>query len=88
MLMSRKKTKKPQKQSSVMPGVLIAYNKLSLNCLKHKFLIFLSDNVLTVNIGFSKVISSMGPYNSKGLLTLFILQAPIIVWKHILLLPD
>ena len=56
-----------------MPGVLIAYNKLSLNCLKHKFLIFLSDNVLIVNIGFSKVISSMGPYNSKGLLTLFIL---------------
>lgn len=71
-----------------MSGVLIAYNKLSLNCLKNKLFIFLSDNVLIINIGFSKFISFMDPYNSKGLLTLLILQAPIIVWNHILLLPD
>ena len=84
MLMNRKKKKE---QSSVMSGVLIAYNQLSLNCLKNTFFIFISVNVLIVNIGFSKVISFMGPYNSEGLLKLLILQAPIIVWKHILLLP-
>ena len=83
MLMNRKK----KVQSSVMSGVLIAYNQLSLNCLKNKFFIFISVNVLIVNTGFSKVISFTGPYNSEGLLTLLILQAPIIVWKHILLLP-
>lgn len=49
-----------------MSGVLIAYNKLSLNCLKNKLFIFLSDNVLIINIGFSKFISFMDPYNSKG----------------------
>lgn len=72
-----------------MPGVLIAHNKLSLNCLTHQYLIFLLVNVLIVNIGFSKVISFMGYFLTlKGLLVLLILLVPIIVWKHILLLPN
>ena len=43
-----------------MPRILIAQNKLSLNCLTYRYLMFLLVNVLIINTGYTKVISFIG----------------------------